>query len=155
MNSVMVNLLRERPIVVTGMGSFSSAGDSVSALWSAAVAGQSPAAWRDFGNGEDGSRFVVCSAPEIDLSRPEMRPVRKLDRSVIMAWVAANQAWEQARLTGVYPPERVGVMIGSSRGPLGKRIESLRPGIKPLPSLASDSTFASLSGALAQSFKLR
>ncbi|MSR65268.1 MAG: beta-ketoacyl-[acyl-carrier-protein] synthase family protein [Verrucomicrobiae bacterium] len=155
MNSVMVNLLRERPIVVTGMGSFSSAGDSVSALWNAAIAGRSLAVWRDFGNGDDGSRFAVCSAPEIDVSRPELRAVRRLDRSVQMAWVAANQAWEQARLADVYAPERIGVMVGSSRGPLGKRIETLREGTKLLPSLAADTTFASLSGALAQSFKLR
>ncbi|PZR73497.1 MAG: hypothetical protein DLM52_10985 [Chthoniobacterales bacterium] len=46
-------------------------------------------------------------------------------------------------------------MIGSSRGPLGKRIESLRKdGRKLPPSIASDSTFGSLTGALAQSFKL-
>src|SRR5438067_12970213 len=100
------------------MGSFSSAGDSVEALWRSATAGRSLAAWRNFGNGE---RFAVCSAPELDVRRPEMRPVRKLDRSVQMAWAAANQAWEQAGLATVYPPERTGGMIGSSRGSLGKR----------------------------------
>jgi 3-oxoacyl-[acyl-carrier-protein] synthase II len=101
-------------------------------------------------------RFAVCSAPDIDVSRPELRSVRKLDRSVQMAWLAAHQAWEQAKLADVYPPERIGVIIGSSRGPLGKRLESLSPGTGRLsPSLAVDTTFGSLSGALAQSFKLR
>lgn len=156
MNSVMVNLLRAKPIVVTGIGSFSSAGNSVSALWNAAIAGRSLAAWRNFGNGDEPSRFAVCHAPEIDVSRQQLRAVRKLDRSVQMACLAANQAWEQARLTDVYAPERVGVMVGSSRGPLGKCIESLHQGTRPLrPSMAADTTFGSLSGALAQSFKVK
>ena len=153
MTSVIANLLREKPIVVTGMGSFSSAGDSVEALWRSATAGRSLAAWRNFGNGEC---FAVCSAPELDVTRPELRSVRKLDRCVQMAWVAANQAWEQAGLANIYAPERIGVMIGSSRGPLGKRLESLRQQTgKVAPSLASDTTFGSLTGALAQSFKLK
>ncbi len=155
MNSVMVNLLRARPIVITGMGSFSSAGNSVSTLWNAAIAGRSLAAWRNFRNGNEPSRFAVCHAPEIDVSRAELRTVRKLDRSVQMAWLAANQAWEQARLADVYAPERVGVMIGSSRGPLGKCIESHQGSRRLLPSMAADTTFGSLSGALAQSFKLK
>lgn len=156
MSSLIANLLRQNPIVVTGMGSFSSSGDSVEALWKGAIAGRSLAAWRNFENGGDRSRFAVCSAPELDVSRPELRSVRKLDRCVQMAWVAANQAWEQARLANAYIPERIGVMMGSSRGPLGKRIESLRKKKGRLaPSMASDSTFGSLTGALAQSFKLK
>src|SRR5437868_14085028 len=153
MSAVIAKLLREKPIVVTGAGAFSSAGDSVEALWRSATAGRSLAAWQNFGNGE---RFAVCGAPEVDVTRPELRPVRKLDRSVQMAWVAANQAWQQAGLANVYAPERIGVMIGSSRGPLGKRLESLRQQTGKLaPSLASDSTFGSLTGALAQSFKVK
>ena len=156
MSSVIAKLLREKPIVVTGMGAFSSAGDSVDALWQAAVSGRSLAAWRDFDHGDEQCCFAVCGAPEIDVSRPELRTVRKLDRSVQMAWLAADQAWQQAGLTDVYAPERTGVMLGSSRGPLGKRLESLCEGSgKITPSMSSDSTFGSLSGALAQSFKIR
>ncbi len=156
MSSVIRKLLRENAIVITGMGSFSSAGDSVEALWRGAVAGRSLAAWTNFENGHGSSRFAICSAPEVDVSRPELRFVRKLDRSVQMSWLAANQAIEQAQLADAYAPERVGVMIGSSRGPLGKRIESLRHDTgKIAPSMASDSTFGSLTGALAQTFKLR
>ena len=156
MSSVIAKLLRDKPIVVTGMGAFSSAGDSVEALWQAAVSGRSLAAWKNFGGEDEKSSFAICSAPGIDVSRPELRTVRKLDRSVQMAWLAADQAWKQARLTDVYAPERVGVMLGSSRGPLGKRIESLRgESVKITPSMSSDSTFGSLSGALAQSFKIK
>jgi 3-oxoacyl-(acyl-carrier-protein) synthase len=156
MSAVIANLLREKAIVVTGMGSFSVAGDSVEALWKKAVAGRSLAAWRNFTNGNGNSCFAVCSAPAVDVSRPELRSVRKLDRSVQMAWLAANQALEEARLANVYAPERIGIMIGSSRGPLGKRIEFVRKNNgKITPSMVSDSAFGSLTGALAQSFKLR
>lgn len=156
MSSVIANLLREKGIVITGMGSFSAAGDSVEALWSAAIAGRSLAEWRHFGDEEESTPFAVCSAPKLDFSRPELRPVRKLDRCVQIALVAADQALQQARLTNAYAPERIGVMIGSSRGPLGKRLESMRKANgKISPSLTSDSTFGSLTGALAQSFKLR
>lgn len=156
MSSPLVRLLRENPIVVTGMGAFCSAGDSVQALWNSAVAGKSLAAWRNFRNGATTSSFAVCSAPELDMSAPNMRRVRKLDRCVQMASVAATQAWDDAQLSDAYPSDRVGVIIGSSRGPLGKRIESLRQnGSKLPPSLAADSTFGSLSGSLAQSFKLK
>ena len=149
--------LRDNPIVVTGMGSFSAAGDSVDALWRGAIAGRSLAAWREFGDEKGRSRFAVCSAPALDATRPELHPVRKLDRCVQMAWLTALQAWEQSRMADVYRPERVGVMVGSSRGPLGKQIESIRrEGARRVsPSLSADSTFGSLSGALAQSFKLK
>jgi 3-oxoacyl-(acyl-carrier-protein) synthase len=154
---VLANLLRDNPIAVTGVGSFSAAGDSVDALWQAAVAGQSLAAWREFQIGTVTEWFAVCSAAELDGSRPELHPVRKMDRCVQMAWLAANQAWSQARLTGIYPAERVGVMVGSSRGPFTKSNASpdLSSRRKYPPSLSAHSTFASLSGGLAQAFNLQ
>jgi 3-oxoacyl-[acyl-carrier-protein] synthase II len=74
-----------------------------------------------------------------------------------MALSAANQAWKQAGLSGAYPDERVGVMVGSSRGPLGKISESFERlgngGL--LPALSAQSSIASLAGALAQNFTLK
>jgi 3-oxoacyl-(acyl-carrier-protein) synthase len=155
--SILSGLLRDNPIVVTGMGGYTAAGNSVAALWAAASAGQSPAAWREFAFGTEHSCFAVCSAPELDVSRPELHPVRKMDRCVQMAWLAASQAWSHARLETAYPPERVGVMVGSSRGPLGKCAESfdLAGQKKFPPSLSANSTFACIGGALAQAFKLK
>jgi 3-oxoacyl-(acyl-carrier-protein) synthase len=155
--SILANLLRDNPIVVTGAGSFSAAGDSVDALWTAAIAGRSLAAWREFEFEAERVRFAVCSAPELEASMPELHPVRKMDRCVQMAWLAANQALNQARLTNAYPPERIGIVVGSSRGPLGKRSETFGctgPNKFP-PSLSTNSTFASIGGALAQPFKLK
>ena len=153
----MASLLRDNPIVVTGAGSFSAAGGSVDALWAAVLAGQSPAAWREFELEAQRIRFAVCSAPGLDVSLPALHPVRKMDQCVQMAWLAARQAWNQAHLAEAYSPARIGIVAGSSRGPLGKRSESFgNPGRhKYPPSLSANSTFACISGALAQPFKLK
>jgi 3-oxoacyl-(acyl-carrier-protein) synthase len=152
----LARLLRDNPIVITGAGSISAAGDSVDTLWRAAMAGKSLAGWREFQTGNLTERFAVCAAAELDVTRPELHPVRKMDRCVQLAWLAANQAWNQSQLAGAYPPERIGVMVGSSRGPFSKRNESPAAGShKYPPSVSANSTFAALSGALAQAFKLK
>ena len=153
---LLCNLLRDNPVVVTGMGCVSAAGDTVAALWEAAVAGRSTAEWREFEMGTGCSRFAVCSAPEPDVSRPELRPARKMDRSAQMALLAASQAWKQARLSGAYSPAQIGMAVGSSRGPLGKVCESFASLGRPNypPSLSANCAFGSLGGMLAQAFKL-
>jgi 3-oxoacyl-(acyl-carrier-protein) synthase len=154
--SILTGLLRDNPIAVTGMGCFCAAGDSVDALWEAASAGKSPATWREFDFESEHMRFAVCSAPELDLTQPQLHPVRKMDRCVQIAWIAANQAWSQAQLAGAYPMTRVGIIVASSRGPVSKHKESFQfvSHHKCPPSLAANSTFASLSGALGQAFKI-
>jgi 3-oxoacyl-[acyl-carrier-protein] synthase II len=155
--TLLAKLLRDNPIVITGAGSFCAAGDCVDALWRAVIAGKSLARWQEYGQEDPRERFAVCSAPDPDVSHPEVHWVRKTDRCVQMAWLAANQAWNQAKLTGAYPSERVGVIVGSSRGPFNKRNEAQVPHGRRryLPSLSANGTFASISGALAQSFKLK
>ena len=91
MNStILTKLLRDNPIVVTGMGSFSSAGDSVNALWEAAVAGKGLAAWRDFEFESGTMRFAVCTAPELDPTQPLLHSVRKMDRVRSTIWVTSG-----------------------------------------------------------------
>lgn len=154
---VLAKLLRDNPIAITGTGCFSAAGNSVEQLWKAASAGQSLAAWREFVDHGRPVRFAVCAAPEIDIAAPELRLVRKADRSAQMAVLAAGQAWTQARLSGVYPPGRTGVMLGSSRGTVGKMAEAFSAsacgGI--MPSMSAQSSPGALSGAVAQLFELK
>jgi len=150
-------LLRENPLVITGMGAFSAAGESADALWRAAIVGQSPADWVEFDTGHGKDRFAACRAPALDLTRPELHAVRKMDRCVQMALLAAREACLQAGLNEAYPAARVGVMVGSSRGPFSKRNEGLdqfKSGRFP-PSLSANSTFAALSGAISQAFKFK
>lgn len=156
--SPLANLLRDNPIVVTGLGACSAAGDTVEALWSAAVAGRGLATWREFALASlPPQRFAVCSAPPFDLSAPEMRFARKADRCARLALRAANAAWRQAAIGDAYPPERRGVTVGSSRGPIGKMEESfacLRSG-EVMPTLSAQSSLGSVSGTLAQFFNLK
>ena len=156
-DSPLLRLLREHPIAITGVGAFSTAGPGAGALAAAAVAGRSPARAGEFAGVSAGGGVAVCSAPAIDATQPEMRSVRRMDRCVQMAWLAAREAWEQSGMKGVYAPERIGIVVGSSRGPLGKQREGMeRAGDHRLaPSLATDTTFASVSGALARAFDLR
>jgi len=153
--SPLASLLRDNPIAVTGMGAYSAAGDSVEALWHAAMTGRGLSAWREFSiANQPPSRFAVCSAPPIDISATALRSARKADRCAQMALHAAHQAWTQAGLDAAYNPERVGVIIGSSRGPLEKMeksFASLQRG-DMLPTLSAQSSMGSLSGTLAQAF---
>ncbi len=153
---VLARLLHDNPVVITGMGAFSAAGDSVDTLWHAALTGQGLASQREFVMGAEKQPFVVCCAPELDATRPDLHPVRKMDRCVQMSLLAANQAWSQAGLQGAYPANRMGVIVGSSRGPFSKRNEAPDlTGRRPYPpSLSANATFASLSGALAQILKI-
>jgi 3-oxoacyl-(acyl-carrier-protein) synthase len=155
--SVLANLIRDNPVVVTGMGCVSAAGSSTAALWEAAAAGRSTAAWRDFQMGPEPSRFAVCTAGELDVSQVEFYRPRTMDRSTQMAWLAANQAWQQAQLAGDYSLAQIGMVAGSSRGPLGKIHETFNALGQPKypPSLSANSAFGSLGGMLAQTFKLK
>lgn len=156
-SSPLKELLTKTPLVITGMGAFSAGGDSVSQLWQAAVAGQSLAQRAKFQAEEIEEYFSVCRAPELAATRLELHSVRKMDRCVQMALLAAQQAVEQANLCAAFPPERIGVMVGSSRGPFSRRNEApagFKAGRYP-PTLSANSTFAALSGALAQSFKFK
>jgi 3-oxoacyl-(acyl-carrier-protein) synthase len=152
----LTNLLRENPLLITGAGCISGAGVSVTALWNAASVGKSLAAWREFKIAGEAQRFAVSAAPEIDTGDPALHPVRRMDRCVQLAWLAARQAWLQSGLASTPTTKNIGLMVGSSRGPL----ERLEQGFSRIetprypPSLSADCTFGSLSGALAQALNI-
>src|SRR5436190_24212518 len=80
--SRITKLLREEPVVVTGMGHYGATGTSVDGLWQAAVAGKVPAVWRDFGMGGGQRAYAVCEAPAWQPGAVEFpAAVRKADRS--------------------------------------------------------------------------
>jgi len=156
--SSLATLLRDDPIVVTGMGAYSAAGDSVEALWRAALAGRGLAEWREFPiAGQPPQRFPVCSAPPLEVSGPELRFARKADRCTRIALQAANLAWQQADIDAAYAPERRGIILGSSRGPLGKMEESFDALRRDdmMPTMSAQSSMGSVSGTLAQFFGLK
>jgi len=156
-SSTLAALLRGNPVVITGQGAFSSGGKTVGELWESALAGRSTAVAHFVGEGAERREFPGCAAPAVDVSRIELRPFRKLDRSVQMARVAADEALKQSRLLEAYPPERVGIMVGTARGPLKKLFDAanLPTDRRPPPSIVADNAFAAASGALARAFNLQ
>jgi 3-oxoacyl-[acyl-carrier-protein] synthase II len=156
-SSVLRQLLAANPLVVTGCGAFSAAGDSLAALWDHAVRGRVPAQLREFSIGGRQRSIAVCSAPEIDSQRPELHPVRRADRVVQLAWLGALQALQAAGVTPGGEEPRIGVVAGTARGPLSRLavgFERVGAGSHRYPpSLAADCALASLSGALAQGLK--
>src|SRR5688572_24917019 len=103
--SPLAMMLRDNPIVVTGMGCISAAGCSPDELWATAVRGESPAVWREYGTASGVRRFPVCDSPDLESMRAVLHPVRRNDRCVQLAWLAARQAWLQAKLDDS-PPSR-------------------------------------------------
>jgi 3-oxoacyl-(acyl-carrier-protein) synthase len=155
--STLSHLLAQNPVVITGIGAVSAAGASVPALWHAVAAGQIPAVSRTFAQRGRVQPFAVCPAPPLDLARPAMHPVRRMDRSAQLAWHAAAEAWASAGLHAPADNPRLGLMLGTSRGPLGKLHEGLArlDDRRYPPSLSAHCTIASLSGVLAHGFKAR
>ena len=150
-DSILEKVLRDNPIVVTGLGVFCGAGATVQELWTNVVEGRSSAVWKKFPGRKSPLRVAVCTAPNVRTDLPELHAARKMDRCVQMALAATRQAWSDAGLDeNSLPPERIGIISGTSRGPLEKIGESARllDHGRMLPSLAANSTVACLSGAL-------
>jgi len=105
-----------RRVVVTGLGAVSPLGNSAPETWERAVAGTSGIDWiRSF----DASEFPVRVAAEVKDFDPTSvaspKEVRKLDRNVLLALAAGNEAVESAGLNG-FDPNRVGILFGSAIG---------------------------------------
>lgn len=134
--------------VVTGLGTWSAAGSSPERLWHAAQAGRSPARWLRAGQG--GGPYPACLAPDPVFATPLAILAHKSDRSVQLALAAALQAQQQAGLAEL-APDRIGIVAGTSRGPVAKWHEAFRQcaeNRRLRPTLSAHTAIASLSGAV-------
>ncbi|MFA6546101.1 MAG: beta-ketoacyl synthase N-terminal-like domain-containing protein, partial [Limisphaerales bacterium] len=128
-------LLRENPVVVTGMGAFCGAGGGVSELWQAVMRRESPAAWLPSELSPPGLKVAGCRAP----NPPLTRLTRKMDRSAQLAHAAAFEAWSAAQLdTRSVAPGRVGIFVGTSRGAVGKLSDSVAAEVRRRTSVGND-----------------
>jgi 3-oxoacyl-[acyl-carrier-protein] synthase II len=95
---------------------------------------------------------AVCEAAAPESAGVDLHPVRRMDRSAQLGWIAAVQALRMAGLDRGRDGREIGVLAGSSRGPLGRLAEGwARVGVRRYPpSLSADCTFASLTGVIAQ-----
>jgi 3-oxoacyl-[acyl-carrier-protein] synthase II len=108
---------------VTGLGAVTPIGLDAPATWAAAVAGESGVG---FIEAFDASEFPVRIAGEVKGFDPASvappKEARRMDRNVLLALGAAQEAWRDSGLNGV-DPARVGVVVGSAIGGLPGIVE--------------------------------
>ena len=105
-----------RRVVVTGLGAVTPLGNDAPSTWRAAVEGRSGIDWiRSF----DASEFPVRVAAEVkDFDPARVVPpkeARRLERNVLFAVAAAQEAVGDAGLNG-FDPTRTGIVLGSAIG---------------------------------------
>jgi 3-oxoacyl-[acyl-carrier-protein] synthase II len=143
--------LKNSPIFITGLGAFSAAGRNCAELWDTCRNGNSRAELRDF----SGVQVPAYFAPDPDLSRGDAHLVRFAGRAAALALAAAREAWEDAQLpSAAIPPERMGLILGTSRGPADIVDASLLRENKR-PSEAIYTAFSSTAGILASALNIQ
>ncbi|MFM8363813.1 MAG: beta-ketoacyl-[acyl-carrier-protein] synthase family protein [Verrucomicrobiota bacterium] len=139
-------------IVVTGLGAFCAAASDPDKLWSSVLAGKSFASLETFPNGKS---FAVSRAPRIENSLPKL--LRQADRCAQISYTAAEQAWLQASAGDLKNTERLGLAIGTSRGPIEKLEEGFDQSrhARCKPTALVSASLGSVSGSIAQSLGLQ
>lgn len=141
-------------IWITGIGSICSAGAGSNALFNAALKSSINTRIIKVRSGEVQSNIPVCSVDDNSLYLPGIKGINKLDRTAKLAIVAGNEAWVQSGLNEAQiEPDRISVVAGTSRGPVGKWEETYKrqvSGKVQLPSFAATGTMAALSGSMSQ-----
>jgi 3-oxoacyl-(acyl-carrier-protein) synthase len=150
--------MQANPLVITGMGVVSAAGLDPQSLWNNAFEARSPATWQPANGLDDSKKIAACAVPQLECPSPNLQPgFGQLDRCCQLGLNAAYHAYEQARLAEI-DPGRLGIVAGTSRGPVHKGAEilnRLHAGQRTPAHLAPQATIASLSGALALRLKTR
>jgi 3-oxoacyl-[acyl-carrier-protein] synthase II len=103
-------------VIVTGLGAVTPLGNDARSTWQAALAGRSGIDWID---SFDASGFPVRVAAEVKDFDPAgvvpPKEARRLERNVLFAVAAAQEAVADARLNG-FDPTRAGIVLGSAIG---------------------------------------
>ena len=106
-----------RRVAITGLGAVTPLGLDVPATWDAAVSGRSGVGWIE---AFDPSEYPVRIAAEVRGFDPgdlvPAKEARRMDRNVLLAVAAAQQAWDDAGLDGDVDRARVGILVGSAIG---------------------------------------
>jgi 3-oxoacyl-[acyl-carrier-protein] synthase II len=107
-----------RRVVVTGLGAVTPLGLDAPSSWEAAVSGRSGVR---FIESFDANGFPVRIAAEVRGFEPESvvppKEARRLERNVVLAVAAAQEAWDDAAVGEIHP-SRVGIVVGSAIGGL-------------------------------------
>ncbi|MBX9577886.1 MAG: beta-ketoacyl-[acyl-carrier-protein] synthase family protein [Chthoniobacterales bacterium] len=137
---------------ITGMGAVSAGGKNVEELWQSVLQGRVKAERYQFK--KSGVVLPIYRAELPELSKKDQHLVRQADRTAQLLLAAAREAWNNAQLTNsTYAKDRIGIIIGSSRGPMMLQEEQISS-LKKKPSAAVYSTSSSMAGLLAAAFSI-
>jgi 3-oxoacyl-[acyl-carrier-protein] synthase II len=130
------------PVVVTGLGCITPLGRGVQATWQAAVAGESGIRRiESFDAGAYASRVAGEVSDPVEVEDLPPRERRRLDRCILFALAAAQEAVASARLAiDDSNRDRVGVAIGTGIGGLATILENYREVLERGPRRASPFT---------------
>jgi 3-oxoacyl-[acyl-carrier-protein] synthase II len=117
-----------RRVVVTGLGCMTPLGGDVETTFSGAVEGRSGVQEiTRFDASQQAVRFAGLAADEPEIPGVSAKEIRRMDRFVRLALVAASQAVDDSALdVGDANRDRIGVAIGSGIGGLSTLEESYR-----------------------------
>ncbi len=112
-----------RRVAITGLGAITPIGLDAPSTWESAIAGRSGVGWIE---AFDASAYPVRIAAEASGFDPSAlvpaKEARRMDRNVLLAVAAAQEAWDDAGIEGV-SPDRVGILVGSAIGGIASIVE--------------------------------
>jgi 3-oxoacyl-[acyl-carrier-protein] synthase II len=123
--------MKNRRVVVTGLGLVSSLGDDVDAFYSSLLAGRSGVAPITSFPCEDFSTRIAATIKDFDPGEYlDKKQARRVDRFIAYAVVAGKKALEHAHLTAstleALNRQRCGVIIGSGMGGMNVFVEGVQ-----------------------------
>jgi 3-oxoacyl-[acyl-carrier-protein] synthase II len=112
-----------RRVAITGFGAVTPIGLDAPSTWEAALAGRSGV---DFIQAFDPSAYPVRIAAEVkgfdSSALVPPKEARRMDRNVLLAVAAAQEAWNDAAIAE-FDPARVGILVGSAIGGIATIVE--------------------------------
>ncbi|MFI0348151.1 MAG: beta-ketoacyl synthase N-terminal-like domain-containing protein [Chthoniobacterales bacterium] len=130
--------------VITGMGAYCAGGENLPLLWKNLLDKRIHLSFQQLK--KSALQVPVYAAKTPRFSGNSQRLVHRADRSVALALAAAQEAWQASGLnSSCYEPSRIGVIIGSSRGPAAFHEQNILKEIKS-PSSPVYGTFSSVAG---------
>ncbi|MDH4470569.1 MAG: beta-ketoacyl-[acyl-carrier-protein] synthase family protein [Verrucomicrobiae bacterium] len=143
-------------VLITGMGACSAGGVDLSALWKNVLQGNVHATIEIFPHLE--CPLPLYRAPSLSFQGAMRASLRHADRSAHLAVAAADEAWKNAGLEiGMIRPERLGVIIGTARGPVRLQEQCFsslnETPRRSQPTASLYTSFSSIAALVAKAFK--